>query len=69
MCSHTANDECNTGSIELVDGVFHNKGRVEICFNNVWGTVCSEGWTERDAGHVCARLGYPEEGKQGSFHM
>ncbi len=25
-----------------------------------WGTVCGDGWTEREAALVCNRLGYPE---------
>ncbi len=35
---------------------------MEVCVGGRWGTVCSEGWTNEDAGHVCAHLGYPREG-------
>ncbi len=28
-----------------------------------WGTVCGEGWTNENAGHICTRLGFPSKGK------
>ncbi len=31
--------------------------------------VCGEGWTERDAGLVCSRLGYSREGGEGIVMM
>ncbi len=49
--------------VRLVGGSTPWEGRVEVCSDGRWGTVCGEGWTERDAGHVCSRLGYPREGK------
>ena len=34
------------------------KGRIEICLNGYWGTVCSNGWDERDALVACKQAGY-----------
>ena len=32
------------------------EGRVEICVNNVWGTICKNGWDALDAKVVCRQL-------------
>ena len=48
---------CTTGDIRLRDGVTSYEGRVEVCYNNVWGTVCQGSWTHQDAMVACRQLG------------
>jgi hypothetical protein len=35
---------------------------VEICNNNVWGTVCDDFWGTPDVQVVCRQLGFASEG-------
>ncbi len=46
-------------SVRLSGGRTPNEGRVEILYNQVWGTLCDDGWDVNDAGVLCNELGFP----------
>ena len=47
---------CIEGSIRLADGSTNKNGRVEVCYNGVWGSICGSGWSLPDAIVVCNQL-------------
>ena len=55
---HVSFSNCTTGEIRLTSGTTQYEGRVEVCVNGVWGTVCDRGWHHREAYAVCHQLGY-----------
>ena len=62
---------CSDGDVRLVGGATSNEGRVEICVNRVWGTVCrsTSSWSYsntfifQEGRVVCRQLGYQELGE------
>ena len=55
-------EPCRTNQLRLRGGNIPNEGRVEICINDVWGTVCDDLWSSTDATVVCRQLGYSTQG-------
>ena len=67
--AQTQTSSCQEGSVRLVEtasisNTLNNihAGRVEVCLNGVWGTVCADSlttpWSEKNAQVVCKQRGF-----------
>ena len=57
---------CLNNTVRLVGGSVPNEGRVEVCYNNEWGTVCDRSWGDIDAEVTCRWAGFSRSGNE--FH-
>ena len=49
------------GMVRLV-GPIQQEGRVEVCSNGVWSSICDQNWDKTDAHVICQQMGYAELG-------
>ena len=48
-----------TATVRLSGGHTPHEGRVELFYNQEWGTICDNGWGITDAEVVCRALDFP----------
>ncbi len=49
--------------MRLLGGPTSLEGRVEMCVNGGWASICGDGWTHRHAIVVCRQLGFQSIGE------
>ena len=59
---------CTNGDIRLGDGAVL-RGRVEVCINGTWSTICDHHWTQQEASVICSHLGYSPYGIRDRVHV
>ena len=47
---------CNNSDVRLADGEWEYEGRVEICHDGIWSTVCDDYINDDMATVVCRQL-------------
>ena len=74
MLGRSPYDDCQEGALRLANGSENINGstdglsgRVEICLDRFWGTVCDDGWDMRDATTICREL--EQSGKFGTVNL
>ena len=50
--------DCDEGDVRLLDGTDDSNGRVEVCHNGMWTSMCSSEYDQNIASVVCKQLGY-----------
>ena len=66
---NTPFETCSTGEVQLALASFNMtslsiKGRLELCINNAWGTVCDSLFGAEDAAVACSQLsGFSSQGE------
>ncbi|XP_041372562.1 deleted in malignant brain tumors 1 protein-like [Gigantopelta aegis] len=72
-CEHSkdAGVICQTICVRLVNGATRYEGRVEVLYNNRWGSVCDDGFHQNEAEVVCRSLSLPSHNAHayGSGHF
>ena len=54
--------DCVDGELRLVNGSNQREGRLEICFNRAWGTICGDVFNQTEATVACGQLGFARQG-------
>ena len=55
--------------IRIIASYYEQFGRVEVCINGTWGTICSDFWDDNDASVICSQLGYSSRGTSYNIYI
>ena len=58
---------CEHGAVQLADGGYSFEGRLEVCVNGLWGTICDTDWSKVESSIVCNQLGFLAFGKSHQY--
>ena len=50
--------DCTDGDIRIIPYGTSSVGRVEVCSDSFWGTICNDFFDHADAQVICRQLGY-----------
>jgi deleted-in-malignant-brain-tumors protein 1 len=53
---------CSNGNIRISGGSSDLIGRIEVCVNRTWGSVCGQGWSDLNAAVACRQAGHSSNG-------
>lgn len=59
-------DMCSDSAVRIAGGSDDFIGRVEVCVNGTWGTVCGDGWNNYSASVVCEQMEFSPQGSESS---
>ena len=51
-------ESCTDGTVRLRGSTVQYAGRIEICIDTTWTSLCDQSWDFKDAQVVCKELGY-----------
>ena len=60
--------QCKHGDVQLAGTEAMSFGRVEVCINGLWSTICDHHWTVTEASVICSQLGFYKQGLIKVFH-
>ena len=58
------NLDCTDGETRIVNDISNEMfaGKIELCINGQWGSICDDGWSYNEAHVVCSQFGYTSYG-------
>ncbi len=64
--------DCDDGDVLLMNGTTptpgQTEGRVEICYQNIYRTICDDYWDISDAQVICRQLNFTGSGKNQEYN-